>query len=100
MHPFFDLPHPIVFGHRGASGEVPENTLPAFQRALAQGADVIETDVHRSRDGQVVIAHDCTLLFLFQTEFDMGIDYSSRNVSTTTDRTHFQPTIVILIRIK
>ena len=61
MHPFFDLPHPIVFGHRGASGELPENTLPAFRRALAQGADVIETDVHQSRDGQVVIAHDADL---------------------------------------
>lgn len=61
MHPFFDVPHPIVFGHRGASGEMPENTLPAFQRALAQGADVIETDVHLSRDGQVVIAHDADL---------------------------------------
>ena len=61
MHPFFDLPHPIVFGHRGASGELPENTLPAFQRALAQGADVIETAVHQSRDGQVVIAHDADL---------------------------------------
>ena len=57
-HPFFDLPTPWVIGHRGASGELPENTLPAFERALGQGAVVLETDVHRTRDGVVVLAHD------------------------------------------
>lgn len=57
-HPYFDTPRPAVFGHRGASGELPENTLAAFERALAEGADFLETDVHRSRDGRVVIAHD------------------------------------------
>lgn len=57
-HPFFAIPRPIVFGHRGACGECPENTLPSFERALAQGADVIETDVHRTRDGEIVVFHD------------------------------------------
>lgn len=57
-HPFFDLPTPIVFGHRGASGEAPENTLPAFERALAQGAAILETDVHATRDGVIVTCHD------------------------------------------
>jgi len=57
-HPFFDLPTPIVVGHRGASGELPENTLPAFERALSRGAAILETDVHRTRDGVVVISHD------------------------------------------
>ena len=57
-HPFLDLPRPIVFGHRGASGEAPENTLVAFERALEQGAAILETDVHVTRDGEVVIAHD------------------------------------------
>ncbi len=47
-----------MFGHRGASGEAPENTLVAFERALAQGAQILETDVHLTRDGEVVIAHD------------------------------------------
>ncbi|MDJ0785932.1 MAG: glycerophosphodiester phosphodiesterase [Myxococcota bacterium] len=60
-HPFFDLPRPRLFGHRGASGELPENTLPAFARALEQGATLIETDVHRSADGHVVIHHDADL---------------------------------------
>jgi glycerophosphoryl diester phosphodiesterase len=57
-HPFFDLPTPIVIGHRGSSGEAPENTLPAFARALEQGAEVLETDVHATRDGVVVVYHD------------------------------------------
>ncbi len=60
-HPFFALPRPIVFGHRGASGERPENTLISFERALEHGADVIETDVHLSRDGEVVVLHDADL---------------------------------------
>ena len=50
-----------MFGHRGASGECPENTLPAFERALSQGADALETDVHRSADGEVVVCHDADL---------------------------------------
>jgi glycerophosphoryl diester phosphodiesterase len=60
-HPYFDLPRPIVFGHRGACGERPENTLVSFQRALDQGAQILETDVHLSADGQVVIHHDAEL---------------------------------------
>jgi glycerophosphoryl diester phosphodiesterase len=57
-HPFFALPRPIVFGHRGACGDRPENTLISFERALEQGADVLETDVHLTRDGEVVVLHD------------------------------------------
>jgi glycerophosphoryl diester phosphodiesterase len=57
-HPFFDVPRPIVFAHRGASGEAPENTRIAFERALAEGAEILETDVHVTRDGEVVLAHD------------------------------------------
>jgi glycerophosphoryl diester phosphodiesterase len=47
-----------VIAHRGASGERAENTLPAFERAIEQSADMIETDLHLSRDGVVVIHHD------------------------------------------
>lgn len=57
-HPYFDLPTPIVIGHRGASGELPENTLVAFERALSQGAAMLETDAHLSRDGEAVLSHD------------------------------------------
>jgi len=44
--------------HRGASGEYPENTMPAFAAAVAAGADYIELDVHCTRDGEVVVIHD------------------------------------------
>jgi glycerophosphoryl diester phosphodiesterase len=52
---------PRVFGHRGAAGLAPENTLPSFALALTLGADVLELDVHASRDGMVVVIHDPTL---------------------------------------
>lgn len=49
---------PIAFAHRGASGYLPENTLPAFRLALEQGADGIESDAWLSRDGVPVLVHD------------------------------------------
>ncbi len=49
---------PEIIAHRGASRECLENTLPAFDRALLQGADGIELDVHLTRDGKVVVHHD------------------------------------------
>jgi glycerophosphoryl diester phosphodiesterase len=52
---------PLVIAHRGASGERPENTLSAFERALELHADMIETDLHLTRDGVVVIHHDASL---------------------------------------
>jgi glycerophosphoryl diester phosphodiesterase len=58
VHPYFDLPTPIAIGHRGAAGEAPENTLVSFERAAVQGVAVLESDVHLSRDGEVVILHD------------------------------------------
>ncbi len=48
----------IVYAHRGASAELPENTIEAFARALEVGADALEGDLHASRDGHVVVAHD------------------------------------------
>lgn len=49
-----------IYAHRGASAVLPENTLPAFARALADGADALETDVHLSKDGHVIVHHDAT----------------------------------------
>lgn len=50
-----------VFAHRGFSGNYPENTMLAFEKAVETGADGIEFDVHLSKDGQVVIMHDETI---------------------------------------
>jgi glycerophosphoryl diester phosphodiesterase len=52
------LPQPMIFAHRGASAHAPENTLAAFELALAQLADAIELDVKLSADGQIVVIHD------------------------------------------
>src|SRR5580658_9707964 len=55
-------PVPItLYAHRGAAAELPENTLPAFRRALERGATAIETDCHVTRDGHVVLSHDSTV---------------------------------------
>jgi glycerophosphoryl diester phosphodiesterase len=50
-----------VWAHRGASGSAPENTLPAFEMAIEQGADGLEFDVQLTRDDYVVVIHDETL---------------------------------------
>jgi glycerophosphoryl diester phosphodiesterase len=47
-----------VIAHRGDMINFPENSLPAFQQSIADGADVIETDVQLSKDGVVVVCHD------------------------------------------
>ena len=47
-----------LYGHRGASARLPENTLPAFEKALADGANALELDIHRTADGHFVVAHD------------------------------------------
>ncbi|MFZ4585013.1 MAG: glycerophosphodiester phosphodiesterase [Acidimicrobiia bacterium] len=52
---------PIAFAHRGARSELPENTIPAFQRALALGATGLESDVWCSSDGDAVLVHDPTV---------------------------------------
>lgn len=52
---------PLIIGHRGSSALAPENTLAAFRRAIADGADGIEFDVRLSRDGVAVVIHDATL---------------------------------------
>lgn len=49
---------PDIIAHRGTPRECLENTLPSFERALAQGADGIELDVHCTKDGVVVVHHD------------------------------------------
>lgn len=49
---------PLVWAHRGASGYCPENTLPAFSRAVELGADSVELDVQLTRDGELVVCHD------------------------------------------
>ncbi len=60
-HPYFDRPTPLILGHRGAAGVAPENTLLAFERGLKDGAHIIESDIHVTRDGVPVLIHDPNL---------------------------------------
>jgi glycerophosphoryl diester phosphodiesterase len=52
----------LVIGHRGASRAYAENTLAAFEGAIAQGADGVELDVRRTADGALAVSHDDTLV--------------------------------------
>jgi glycerophosphoryl diester phosphodiesterase len=54
-------PPPIVIAHRGASGYLPEHTLPAYLIAIEQGADFIEPDLVMTKDGRLVARHDNVL---------------------------------------
>ena len=58
LHPYLDWPGPIPFAHRGGTSEAPENTLPAFEHAVALGFRYLETDVHLSADGVLMAFHD------------------------------------------
>jgi len=51
-----------LYAHRGASAERPENTMLAFERAVAVGVDALEMDVHLTRDDELIVAHDETAL--------------------------------------
>ncbi|MGJ4754144.1 glycerophosphodiester phosphodiesterase [Leptospira kmetyi] len=53
-----DLKKPLVFAHRGFSGEFPENTMIAFRKAIDAKADLIELDVTLSEDREVIVIHD------------------------------------------
>lgn len=64
-----------ISAHRGASGEYPQSTWLAFQKALDQGADQLELDVHLSKDGYVIINHDSDL------ESNIGISDKIKNLT-------------------
>lgn len=53
--------YPLIWGHRGASGHAPENTLPAFKMAADMGADGVELDIQLTSDGVIVVCHDETI---------------------------------------
>ena len=50
-----------IAAHRGGAALWPENSLLAFQSAIALGSDLIELDVHQSRDGVIIVIHDATV---------------------------------------
>ena len=68
---------PLIFAHRGGAALEPENTMCAFERGMALGADGLELDVRLSRDGRVVVHHDDRL--------DRTTDGQGRVASFTAD---------------
>ena len=58
---FYNGPKPRIFAHRGSSGNAPENTMPSFELAVEQGTDILEMDVHATKDGHIVVMHDHVL---------------------------------------
>jgi glycerophosphoryl diester phosphodiesterase len=58
---YLDGPAPIAFAHRGGAATAPENTMAAFAQAIAAGYRYVETDIHATADGKVVVFHDATL---------------------------------------
>jgi len=71
---------PLLVAHRGASGDAPENTLPAFQLAWEQGADAIEGDFHLTSDGQIICLHDAN------TKITCGVHHLVAETDFTTLR--------------
>ena len=72
MPPAPDRDPVIAIAHRGDPMVHRENTLPAFAAALAQGADMLELDLRRTRDGAIVVLHDQSLLRLWELDASVG----------------------------
>lgn len=58
---FGDKKRPFLMAHRGNRALCPENTLASFRQAVRDGADILETDVHLSADGEFICIHDATV---------------------------------------
>lgn len=69
---------PIVIGHRGASGELPEHTLEAYKRAIEQGANCIEPDLSLTKDGVMIARHEPML----DDTTDVAIKFPASRKST------------------
>jgi glycerophosphoryl diester phosphodiesterase len=62
-HPYYssELPYPLVIAHQGGDGLWPGNTMYAFEHAAALGVDVLEMDLHITKDGVLILMHDETV---------------------------------------
>lgn len=85
------MSRPQVFAHRGAKAVAPENTLPAFQRAIEMRVDGIELDVHCSQDGHLVVIHDESLERTTTGTGKVG-DYTAAQLARIDAGSRFHPT--------
>lgn len=78
-----DGTQPVVVGHRGASGYLPEHTLESYTLAIDQGADVIEPDLVSTKDGVLIARHDPNLDF--STNVASKPEFASRKKTIQVD---------------
>jgi len=92
MNPWIRPERPLVIAHRGYSRVAPENTLPAYRRAIEAGADMVEMDINLTRDGELVLIHDH---FLERTTNGKGLvqDYILEEIKQLDAGYHFQPRV-------
>jgi glycerophosphoryl diester phosphodiesterase len=76
-------PRPLVIGHRGASGYLPEHTLEAYELAISQGADYIEPDLVSTRDGVLIARHEVDITGT--TDVASRPEFASRKTTKTID---------------
>ena len=72
---------PLVIGHRGASGELPEHTLESYERAIARGADFIEPDLVLTSDGVMIARHEPML----DSTTDVAVKFPGRQTTKVLD---------------
>lgn len=61
LKPYLADNRPVILAHQGASAYAPSDTMESFKLGMEQGADIIETDLHMTKDGILVLAHDETV---------------------------------------
>jgi glycerophosphoryl diester phosphodiesterase len=78
-----DQPHPIVIGHRGAAGYLPDHTLPGYALAIKLGADYIEPDLVSTKDGRLVARHEPNITST--TDVAQHPEFADRKRTATID---------------
>ncbi|MFO7815546.1 MAG: glycerophosphodiester phosphodiesterase family protein [Halanaerobiales bacterium] len=78
-----NLPYPTIIAHRGASNIAPESTEAAFIKAVEMGTDYVEADIHRTKDGKIVVLHDSNLKRTSNVE-EIYPDRQNNHISTFT----------------
>jgi glycerophosphoryl diester phosphodiesterase len=81
--PTLDGQQPLVVGHRGASGYLPEETLEAYALAIEQGADVVEPDLISTKDGVLIARHDPNLAY--STDVASHPEFAARKKTMAVD---------------
>ena len=74
---------PLVIGHRGASGYLPEHTLESYKRAIELGVDFIEPDVVATKDGELVVRHEPNITAT--TDVSTRIEFAGRKTTRMVD---------------